>query len=97
MVTAASYRCMEVMGCPPLSVPTLDPRSYRMGPRQGKKRLGTPAASRVIDGTVAGAGAVGAEVYDAGRFKEAREVFEQVALAEDLIVFLTLPAYRLMD
>ena len=26
-------------GMPPLSVPTLDPRSYRMGPRQGKKRL----------------------------------------------------------
>ncbi len=40
---------------------------------------------------------MGAEVYGAGRFKEAREVFEQVALDEDLIVFLTLPAYRLMD
>jgi malate synthase len=40
---------------------------------------------------------VEAEVCDAGRFKEAREVFEQVALAEDLIVFLTLPAYRLTD
>ncbi|HEX7429003.1 MAG TPA: hypothetical protein VF328_19240 [Mycobacterium sp.] len=25
------------------------------------------------------------------------EVFEQVALAEDLIVFLTLQAYRLLD
>jgi hypothetical protein len=37
--TATSCRCMEVMACPPLSVPTLDPRSYRMGPRQGKKRL----------------------------------------------------------
>ena len=29
---------MEVIGCPPLSVPTLHPRSYRMEPRQGKKR-----------------------------------------------------------
>jgi hypothetical protein len=39
---------------------------------------------------------VGAEVYAAGRFKEARD-FDQVALDEDLIVFLTLPAYRLLD
>jgi hypothetical protein len=28
---------------------------------------------------------------------ESREVFEQVALAEDFIKFLTLPAYRLVD
>jgi hypothetical protein len=28
---------------------------------------------------------------------EAREVFEQVALAEDFIEFLTLPVYRLVD
>jgi hypothetical protein len=28
---------------------------------------------------------------------EAREVFEQVALAEDFIEVLTLPAYRLLD
>jgi hypothetical protein len=28
---------------------------------------------------------------------ESREVFEQVALAEDFIEFLTLPAYRLVD
>jgi malate synthase len=40
---------------------------------------------------------VGAEIYGAGRFKEAREVFEQVALDKDLIVFLTLPAYRPLD
>jgi hypothetical protein len=36
---------------------------------------------------------VGAEVYDAGGSWLAREVFEQVALAEDFIEFLTLPAY----
>ena len=82
---------MEVMGCPPLSVPTLDPRSYRMEPRQGKKRRNQS------EELSPGAWAVGAEVYGAGRFKEAREVFEQVALDEDLIVFLTLPAYRLLD
>ena len=39
----------------------------------------------------------GAEVNDAGRFKEARAVFEQVALAGDFVVFVTLPACRLMD
>jgi hypothetical protein len=63
--------------------------SYR--PAAGKE------ASEPVRGTVAGARAVGAEGYDAGRFKEAREVFEQVALAEDVIEFLTLPAYRLLD
>jgi malate synthase len=40
---------------------------------------------------------VGAQVYDAGRFKEAREVFEQVALADEFADFLTLPAYKLLD
>ena len=37
VVTATRYRRMEVMGCPPLSLPTLDPRSYRIDPPQGKK------------------------------------------------------------
>ncbi len=41
--------------------------------------------------------AMGEEAYDAGRFKEAREVFEQVALADDFVDFLTLPAYELLD
>ena len=82
---------MEVMGCLPLSVATLDPRSY-VWVRGRERSVGTsPRNYRP------GAWAVGAEVYDAGRFKEAREVFEQVALDEDLIVFLTLPAYRLLD
>ena len=63
----------------------------RMGPRQGKERRNQSAELSP------GAWAVGAEVYGADRFKEAREVFEQVALDEDLIVFLTLPAYRLLD
>ena len=67
------------------------PAVVRMGPRQGKKRRNQS------EELSPGARAVGAEVYGAGRFKEAREVFEQVALDEDLIVFLTLPAYRLLD
>jgi hypothetical protein len=61
------------------------------GPAAGKE------AWESVRGTVAGARAVGAEVYLADRFKEAREVFEQAALAEDLIEFLMLPACLLMD
>jgi malate synthase len=37
------------------------------------------------------------EVYLLDRFRQARELFEQVALAEDFIEFLTLPAYDLID
>jgi malate synthase len=40
---------------------------------------------------------VGADAYDGGRFKEARDIFEQVALADDFVPFLTLPAYDLLD
>ncbi|HWN31515.1 MAG TPA: malate synthase A [Pseudonocardia sp.] len=41
--------------------------------------------------------AVGAEAYGAGRWDQARTVFEQVALADDFVDFLTLPAYELID
>jgi malate synthase len=40
---------------------------------------------------------VGADTYDSGRFKEARDIFEQVSLADDFAAFLTLPAYDLLD
>jgi malate synthase len=36
---------------------------------------------------------IGDEAYDAGRWVEAREIFEEVALADDFVDFLTLPAY----
>ncbi|MGQ0480385.1 MAG: malate synthase A [Pseudonocardia sp.] len=43
----------------------------------------------------------GEQAYEAGRWDEAREVFEQVALGGtgtgDFVEFLTLPAYRLID
>jgi malate synthase len=37
---------------------------------------------------------IGPEAYAAGRFDEARALFEQVALADDFVDFLTLPAYQ---
>jgi malate synthase len=36
---------------------------------------------------------IGDDGYDAGRWAEAREIFEEVALADDFVDFLTLPAY----
>jgi malate synthase len=40
---------------------------------------------------------VGADTYDGGRWKEARDIFEEVALADDFTTFLTLPAYDRLD
>ena len=37
---------------------------------------------------------LGAEAFDAGRFEDAREVFEEVALAPEFVDFLTLRAYE---
>ncbi len=41
--------------------------------------------------------ALGAETYAGGRFADARAIFEQVALGEEFIEFLTLPAYGYID
>jgi malate synthase len=35
--------------------------------------------------------------FEGGRFDEAREIFEQVALGDDFVEFLTLPAYEYID
>ena len=40
---------------------------------------------------------VGEEVWRAGRPAETREIFERVALAPELIEFLTIPAYEYLD
>ena len=40
---------------------------------------------------------LGDETYNGGRFKEAIEIFEQVALSEEYVEFLTLPAYDYID
>ena len=41
--------------------------------------------------------AIGGQAYDQGRFEEAAELFEQVALSEQFVEFLTLPAYQHID
>jgi len=41
--------------------------------------------------------AVGDDAFAKGRYDEARELFEQVALADEFIEFLTLPAYERID
>ncbi len=41
--------------------------------------------------------AVGPNVFGAGRYGEAAQIFEQVALTDDFIEFLTLPAYDHID
>lgn len=40
---------------------------------------------------------VGTERFASGRFKDARELFVQVALEDDFVEFLTLPVQRLID
>ena len=40
---------------------------------------------------------VGAERFASGRFTEARALFERISTAPDLVNFLTLPAYEILD
>ena len=40
---------------------------------------------------------IGQADYDAGRYADARALFEKVALGEEFVDFLTLPAYEVMD
>jgi malate synthase len=50
---------------------------------------------RIVEEEYAGLrDAVGAEVFEAGSWAEARRLFEEAALADDFPDFLTLPAYR---
>jgi len=41
--------------------------------------------------------AIGHDEYAMGRFEDARAVFEEVALGDDFVEFLTIPAYELLD
>jgi len=40
---------------------------------------------------------IGRQQYATGRFEDAREVFEEVALDRDFVEFLTIPAYERLD
>jgi malate synthase len=40
---------------------------------------------------------IGDQAYHSSRFGEARQLFEQVALADNFVDFLTLPAYAMVD
>jgi malate synthase len=40
---------------------------------------------------------IGTDYYSAGRFQEAAGLFEQVALSDDFVEFLTVPAYERID
>lgn len=52
----------------------------------------------VADDVMSGiAEAVGEDGIEEGRYREARELFERVALTPEFIDFLTLPAYELID
>ncbi|MBA2476886.1 MAG: malate synthase A [Actinobacteria bacterium] len=52
----------------------------------------------VVDGELERiAVAAGEDGFAAGRFEEARELFEQVTLAGEFVEFLTLPAYERLD
>jgi malate synthase len=59
----------------------------------------TPALVRTIEGEelVTIQQALGEANFAAGRFTEAADLFEQVALSDDFIEFLTLPAYAHID
>jgi malate synthase len=39
-------------------------------------------------------GEIGGERFDSGRFDDARRLFEHVATSDELIEFLTIPAYE---
>jgi malate synthase len=39
----------------------------------------------------------GTEGYDEGRYRQAADLFAQVALSEEFVDFLTVPAYELLD
>ena len=53
---------------------------------------------RILDEELAAIRAeIGDQAYGSSRFDDARQLFEQVALADDFADFLTLPAYAMVD
>jgi malate synthase len=61
-------------------------------------RFGRADVARAIDEEVAQLRAeLGDEAYEQGRVDDARKIFEQVALGDELVEFLTLPAYDYLE
>ena len=53
---------------------------------------------RILDEELAAIRAeIGDQAFGSSRFDDARQLFEQVALADDFADFLTLPAYAMVD
>ena len=73
-----------------LSAPTPRTASARNAPLLRHGRFTADHVRAVIDDEMA-------ELGNGGRLREARALFEQVALADDFPDFLTLPAYELLD
>ena len=61
------------------------------------ERVDADLVRRVLDEELAKLAQAVGQAFETRRFKEAREIFEQVALADEFIEFLTLPAYPLLD
>lgn len=66
-------------------------------PLSSGQQIDAELVRRVIDeGLAKVRNAIGDQSYEAGRLREACNVFEQVALADDFVDFLTQSAYRLL-
>jgi len=65
---------------------------------QGDGKLSKGAIRGIIEEELAKIrGTMDDKSFSQSRFKDAREIFDQVALSADFIEFLTLPAYELLD
>jgi malate synthase len=61
-------------------------------------RTGRAQVEQTVDEELARLrGEVGDEAFEQSRVREAREIFEQLALGEELVEFLTLPAYDYLE
>ena len=68
-----------------------------MGSNTTGEQVTAELVRKVIDDVMAEIEAEVGDAYAKGRWADARDVFEQVALADDFVDFLTLPAYALLD
>jgi malate synthase len=70
---------------------------HRATLREGRQ-VTTELVRQIVEEELAGLReSLGPELYARGRFQEAREIFERVALGDEFEDFLTLPAYERID